>query len=330
MSRKNSPVSRLVRLIESQGKKRVFVQTHDFPDPDALASAFGVQALLEAMKIDSTITYAGSLGGPLVDTMIETFGMTAVPANTIDMAQDDLVIVVDGCKDNRNVTDLPGFEVGVIDHHQSTPPADVPFSDIRPWYGACATLVHEYFCDAQVEVPGPVATALLLAIRIDTARLSRGVGAADMKAYSELWKVADTDLAFRLERNNYNIPDLDFFSKAIASLKVRGRFGFVYIDSGPSSNLMGIMADFFLAADELDYVAIACGGDGGVKVSVRSEDSSRNAAWAVKEALNGIGSGGGHADMAGGMVRAADWKGPGDLLARFAEAFGETAEEVVK
>lgn len=323
--KKNSPISRLFRFLDSRRKTRIFVQTHDFPDPDALASALGIQTLLKALGRDSTITYAGSLGGPLVDTMIETFGMNAVQSDSLDVAADDLVIVVDGCKDNRNVTDLPGFEVAVIDHHQSTPPSDVPFTDIRPWYGACATLVHEYFSDAGVTVPRPVATALLLAIRIDTARLSRGVNAADMKAYSDLWHIADTELAFRLERNNYTVPDLVYFSKAIESLQVRGRLGFLHLDGGPSANLMGIMADFFLAAEELDYVVIACGSEAGVRVSVRSEDPSRNAANAVVAALFGIGSGGGHADMAGGMVRSQEWKGPSALFERFAAAFGETA-----
>ena len=41
----------------------------------------------------------------------------------------------------------------------------------------------------------------------------------------------------------------------------------------------------------------------GIKFSVRSEDSYIHAGHLVREALHGYGDGGGHATMAGGMIR---------------------------
>jgi c-di-AMP phosphodiesterase-like protein len=35
-------------------RERVFIQTHDFPDHDAIASAFGMQKLLESRSIPSS------------------------------------------------------------------------------------------------------------------------------------------------------------------------------------------------------------------------------------------------------------------------------------
>lgn len=39
--------------------KVVWIQTHNFPDPDAIASAFGMQKLLEAKGISSKLCYEG-------------------------------------------------------------------------------------------------------------------------------------------------------------------------------------------------------------------------------------------------------------------------------
>ena len=41
----------------------------------------------------------------------------------------------------------------------------------------------------------------------------------------------------------------------------------------------------------------------GIKFSVRSEDPAVHAGHLVRDALHGYGDGGGHAEMAGGMIR---------------------------
>ena len=39
----------------------VYIQTHNFPDPDAISSAFGLQKLLAHKNIDATICYKGKI-----------------------------------------------------------------------------------------------------------------------------------------------------------------------------------------------------------------------------------------------------------------------------
>ena len=50
--------SQLAKLCEG---KYVYIQTHNFPDPDAIASAFGLQRLLELFDISSALCYDGRL-----------------------------------------------------------------------------------------------------------------------------------------------------------------------------------------------------------------------------------------------------------------------------
>ena len=45
---------KLVNLLKGH---KVYLQTHNFPDPDALASAFGIQVFLRAHGVASTNRY---------------------------------------------------------------------------------------------------------------------------------------------------------------------------------------------------------------------------------------------------------------------------------
>lgn len=41
--------------------KHIYIQTHNFPDPDAIASAFGLQRLLALYDVQSTLCYDGRI-----------------------------------------------------------------------------------------------------------------------------------------------------------------------------------------------------------------------------------------------------------------------------
>ena len=51
----------LEEVIASISTERVFIQTHNFPDPDAIACAYGLSELLKAKGIDAEICYKGSI-----------------------------------------------------------------------------------------------------------------------------------------------------------------------------------------------------------------------------------------------------------------------------
>ena len=53
-------IDELLKVLK-KSDKRIFIQTHDFPDPDAIASAFGLQNFMENFGISSQITYCGDI-----------------------------------------------------------------------------------------------------------------------------------------------------------------------------------------------------------------------------------------------------------------------------
>jgi nanoRNase/pAp phosphatase (c-di-AMP/oligoRNAs hydrolase) len=291
-------------LLAAIGSRRpLFIQTHDFPDHDAVASAFGLQALLARSGVEARIVYAGDLQRDSLRRMIRELGITAAPAASVDMAAADPVLIVDGCKGNKNVTDLPGDEIAVIDHHDVRSPDNVPFVDIRSSYGACSTLIHEYWREAGGEVPAAAATALMIGINMDTALLTRQVGAQDIQAYADLYGRANIGLENSILRNSIQTKDLSFYRHALQNVQINDAWAFCWFPEGCNQNLLGILGDFFISLEEVDFVALCALNARVINVSVRSERPAWNASRVVQSALDGIGFGGGHADMAGGIIR---------------------------
>ena len=50
-------MSKFCNIIENITSEHVYIQTHNFPDADAIASAFGLSVLLEKYGIISSICY---------------------------------------------------------------------------------------------------------------------------------------------------------------------------------------------------------------------------------------------------------------------------------
>lgn len=294
-------IEKFIAFLKTSGRP-IAVQTHNFPDHDAIASAFGLKTLLAASGISSTIVYGGGIQRDSLREMVARFGIQTVSLRKYRPEGRALVVLVDSCKGNKNISCIDGDVVGVIDHHQTAPPDDVPFVDIRPDYGSCSTIVAKYYDQSGAAMPREVATALLIGINVDTAFLTRGVGEEDLNAYFALRKVADNDYVASNVRNNIQKADLAFFKYAIDSTVYDGEFAFCYFPHGCNPNLLGILADFLLALKEITFVALCAQNEGKIYFSVRSEDGRWNASSVIQSVLEGTGFGGGHFDMAGGII----------------------------
>ncbi len=286
--------------------KTVYIQTHNFPDHDAVASAFALQSFLHAAGKDGRIIYEGDIQRDSLKRMISELGIDIRPAGSYPLTAEDKIVVVDGCKGNKNVTDLIGDEVGVIDHHQVSAPEDVPFVDIRPDYGACCTILHEYLSAQSAPISQRTATAMLIGINMDTALLTRSVSRADLMAYTDLYGRADVSLVNSILINFIQTKDLNFYRTALDRVRISGTLAFCYFPEGCNQNLMGILGDFFMSVQEIDFVALCAKNEGKINLSVRSENLKWNASMIIQEVVSGLGFGGGHSDRAGGIVQDAN------------------------
>jgi nanoRNase/pAp phosphatase (c-di-AMP/oligoRNAs hydrolase) len=253
----------------------------------------------------SRLVYEGEIARNSLARMIHSLHIDIRHISEYHMDKEHKVIIVDGCKGNKNVTDLIGDEVAVIDHHEVLAPDDVPFNDIRTACGACATIVFSYFRELEIPVPPDTATALMVGITMDTMHFTRTVSREDLDAYVTLYPLANVEFVNTIARNDVSYPDLKFYQYAIDHLEMSDGFGFVYYPEGCGKNLLGIISDFILALDEVDFVVLCARNEGVVNFSVRSERVEWDAAAITRKVLEGIGFGGGHIDMAGGVIKEA-------------------------
>ena len=95
-------MTKLDELVTQINREHVYIQTHNFPDPDAIASAFGLQELLKLRGIHATICYKGKIDRYSTDKLREILDIRLVNIENIDseLTEDDEVILVDAQKGN--------------------------------------------------------------------------------------------------------------------------------------------------------------------------------------------------------------------------------------
>lgn len=294
-------LSQLTKLCEG---KHVYIQTHNFPDPDAIASAFGLQRLLELYGISSTLCYDGRLDKLSASRMLEMFHIQMFPYEQLrpDLSEEDYIICVDAQKQGGNITDFVGDEVACIDHHPTFVPVEYRYQDIRQT-GACSTIISQYFQQSAYKPDQATATALLYGLKMDTLQFTRGVTDLDIEMFRYLFPLCDQKVLARLERNNMEFSDLKAYGAAIESIEIYDKVGLSEIPFSCPDALIAILSDFILSLQEVEVAVIFSHRKDGIKFSVRSEDSKIHAGHLIRSALQGYGDGGGHAEMAGGMIR---------------------------
>ena len=283
---------------------KVYIQTHNFPDPDAIASAFGLQKLLENYDVPSELCYDGRIDKLSASKMLDTFQISMQPYETLcpNLREEDYIICVDSQKHGGNVTDFIGNEVACIDHHPTFVPMEYQYQDIRIT-GACASLIAEYYKLLGIQPDRNVATALLYGIKMDTLQFTRGVTELDIRMFEFLFLHCDQEKLAGIERNNMEFNDLKAYGAAIESIELYDKVGFSCIPFSCPDALIAILSDFILALVEVEVAVVFSYRTEGIKLSVRSENPKIHAGNLIHAALDGIGNGGGHAGMAGGLIR---------------------------
>lgn len=295
-------MTKFQELLQCIQTKHVYIQTHNYPDPDALASAKGLQYLLKKKGIDSTICYKGQIDKFNTLQMIELLHIDIHAENEISLTEVDEIILVDCQKGNTNVKDFTGTEIACIDHHKLQATDCYRFFDIQSHLGSCSTIITTYFIENNIRLNKELATLLLYGLKMDTANLTRSVTDIDVDMFSLLFKLSDKDILTKLDSNSIKLHDLNAYAKAIEDLRVYNEVGFANIGNDCSEAIIGTLADFILTLHEVHFSMVYSYRDGGLKFSVRSDESKYDSATIIKQALKGYGDGGGHTCMAAGFI----------------------------
>jgi len=298
------------------------VLTHDYPDIDAVASAWALAALLRAQGRDAACFRRGETRSRSLGRLVEELGIEIGDASG-DVEGDGRegarrqLVVVDGSPANGNVSLPDGDLAAVIDHHRSVGETRVPFLDLRPGIASCSTMITGYWKEAGSALPGDMATALLAGIQSDSGFLSGRVSEEDLEAYASLYREGDWELARDIVLGVMDHRELELASAALAGAEAREGLLFVYAEGECGQEALAVTAEFALRAEGISVAVAAAPLEGGIHISARSRRRGLSAFDLVVAARAGIGSGGGHDHAAGGELKAAANPGPRAIGERF-------------
>jgi nanoRNase/pAp phosphatase (c-di-AMP/oligoRNAs hydrolase) len=309
----SNPVpSRLLRLLDVvRPGERALLCTHDNPDPDSIASAFALGALLEARRgVSYTLTYGGVLGRAENRAMVKLLRIPLVPIHKVDLAAFDVVGLVDTQPEVGNhaltADRAAGKRMLCIDHHPARDGSKfAAFADVGDDYGATSSLLTHYLDAAGVEPSRTLATALFYGIKSDTRDLGRQVGPRDLWAYTKLISLCDMTVVSQIEHPPLPRAYFTVLMRAVKNATVYGGdiaacdLGQVYVP-----DLVAETADRLAMAEGIRWSLVIGEHENAVYASIRVNDRRYSAGKLVREAIVHFptGSAGGHGSMAGARV----------------------------
>ena len=289
--------------------ERVLIMMQDDPDPDAIASALALRTLLGRTKAAATIATFGTITRPENRAMTRILEIDVEQVKPRAVEDYDRVAIVDAqpafFEEALGDIDL------VIDHHPEDTPVPARLRDIRPSYGATATILTEYLRAADVKIRERLATALLYGIKADTQHLERGTTRADMEAFAFLHAHANHNALRRIERPDLPDAALDVLARGLARRRLVAGVMFVHLGAVAYPELVAQFADFLLQVEGAEWSVVSGRVNGELHVSVRNVGYVRAAGDVVREAFGDLGGAGGHRSMAKAVVRLRDWRASG-------------------
>lgn len=218
--------------------ERQLVVLQDFPDPDALSSAWTYQLIAQQYDIKCDIIYAGALSHQENIALVKLTGLPAQRWTLQSLKSKDLssyqgfVLV-----DNQGTTSglVPILHQAavpllvVVDHHNLQGDIKSEFVDIRPSVRATATIFTQYLqaglltLDSSISQHVKCATALMHGLRSDTDRLMQAQE-EDFMAAAYLSRFSDTQLLNAVLQATRSKRVMDVIERSLKNRIVQNNF----------------------------------------------------------------------------------------------------------
>ncbi len=176
----------LLKTLEAHKHERQLIILQDFPDPDALSSAWTYQLIAEQYDIKCDITYAGTLSHQENIALVKLTSLPAIRTPLQSFKNRDLssyqgyVLVDNQGTTSTLINEVTNAEIPlivIVDHHNLQGDLKSEFADIRPGVRATATIFTQYLQAGLLELDSSMsehvncATALMHGLHSDTNRL---------------------------------------------------------------------------------------------------------------------------------------------------------------
>jgi nanoRNase/pAp phosphatase (c-di-AMP/oligoRNAs hydrolase) len=298
----------LEELVRREGRGRWLVLTHDNPDPDALASATLLALVLRrALGQRVTAAYGGIVGRAENREMLRSLHLPFSHVRHLNFKHYRHFALVDTQPRTGN-NQLPrGTAPDVVfDHHPLRKATSLAaFCDVRPAYGATATILAEYMLAAGIEPTHAVATALIYAIRSETLDFSREFTGPDKAVFDRFFPRADHRLLARIQSPRLPVAYFRNLHEALERLETVDSLVMSHLGEVDQPDIVPEIADLLLRIEGKTW-SLATGFFGErLYLSIRTTNPRADAGALMQRLLGRRGKGGGHGRTGGGWLDAA-------------------------
>lgn len=305
----SSPEGRLSALRAAlPSGRRILIIPHDFPDPDALASAAAFHLLLDKFfGIQSQIAFSGDVSRAENKELLRRLKCRwhrMADLRLHDRAEHDCLLV-DTAPWSKNVTLPPGARIrAVIDHHEykTLPPLEGSYIDVRGEAGATTTMALDYLEAASIEVPRWLASVMAYAIVSETLDLTREVSAVDLRAYLALVARADLRIIGRIRHAPLVRGYYVRLQEALARARLWRDVAWTHLSAVEQPEMAAEVADLLLRMEGVRWSFCTAELPGRLFVSLRSSRRGARCSRILRAAIGRSGAAGGHDRMAAGYV----------------------------
>ncbi|MFB6291233.1 MAG: bifunctional oligoribonuclease/PAP phosphatase NrnA [Candidatus Bipolaricaulia bacterium] len=301
---------------------RVAITALGNPDPDAIASSFALAKIFDHYGVDFDYVFESEINRPENQLLVNYLEIEIDKLDDEELEDYQYISLIDSNPDRVDEERREGFWteldqklLSIQDHHpieEETLDALVTrdaLIDIRPELGSCSTILSECINISEVEFDTHTSTALYYGLHSDTNGLLRGfipydieqvsnyVDQLDLKALKKIVGAAMTSETFSVI---HRVTDGNFH-------EVRGTYKFANAGTLTSKTSSAIpqVADLLLREEGIEGIVVAgIDLDDNIVIgSVRYSGSRYTAEEIAAKIAEGVGSGGGHVEMAGFQVK---------------------------
>jgi nanoRNase/pAp phosphatase (c-di-AMP/oligoRNAs hydrolase) len=265
-------------------------------DPDAIASAMAVKRLLWRRVSNVTISNINIIKRPDNIAMIRLLGVNLVPVKDIIKDCFSRFVMVDSQPEHNELFARFPMDI-IIDHHPDTE-VKAPFVDIRPKYGATASIMTEYLRAAKIKPSTKLAAGLFYAIKTDTNNFVRQTLIEDIRAFQFLYRHANLNIVNKIERSELRLDFLKYFKVALENKRIRKGRLFAHFGPVVNPDVCVVLADFFIKISSVDWSIVSGVYDHNLIVIFRNDGFRKDAGKVAKKSFGELGSAGGHKSAA--------------------------------
>jgi nanoRNase/pAp phosphatase (c-di-AMP/oligoRNAs hydrolase) len=299
--------TRLRRLLKTlEGKGRVLILSHDYPDPDAIASALALKGLLErrvrGCKVD--MGFGGIIGRAENRAMVRALKAELISLTELSLDAYPAIALVDTQPRTGNNSLPAGVRpTVVIDHHPlRRETRHVRFHDVRTRFGATATMLYEYLRVARFRLDADLATALFYGIRAETQALTREASRADREAYVALLPLVDFRRLSEIEHAGVSREYFGGMGAALAGTTLYGDVAVVSLGEISNPDFCAEFCDMILRLESTRWALCVGRRNGILYLSLRTRERKGHAGRIIARIVGREGRAGGHGMMAGGIA----------------------------